>query len=98
MNVRDKDLLARRCLLNLDQVVGMWKRKEWSNLAVIVAYARKGIPVVLSKTDPYEYRRLCAGLAEYNIRGFDGFDLDTIEALAGEREHSSHQAEATATR
>lgn len=82
MNAREKDLLARHCLLNLDEITGIWHRKEWNKLAVVVRYARDGVPKELSKTDPYEYRRLCAGLAEYHIRGFDGFDLDSVEVLA----------------
>lgn len=82
MNAREKDLLARHCLLHLDEITRFWHRKEWNKLAIVVAYARQGVPVMLSKTDPYEYRRLCAGLAEYHIRGFDGFDLGAIEALA----------------
>ena len=82
MNPREKDLLARDCLKHPEKIIQVWHRKEWNKLAVIVRYARCGVPRQLSKTDQHEYRLLCAGLAEYHIRGFDGLDLDAIETLA----------------
>lgn len=82
MNAREKELLARHCLLHLEEVPAIWHQKQWEKLAVVVEYAQQGIPVGLSKTDPYMYRLLCAGLCEFHIRGYDGFGLANIVALA----------------
>ena len=82
MNAREKELLARHCLLHLGEIITIWHRKEWEKLAAVVEYAQRGIPPAMSKTDPFMYRQLCAGLCEYHIRGFDLFDLAAINALA----------------
>ena len=82
MNPRAQDLLARHCLLHLDEVAALWHRREWARLAVVVAYAERGVPAEMSKSDPFMYRKLCAGLCEYHIRGFDRFSLERLQALA----------------
>lgn len=82
MNARERELLARHCLLHLDEVVALWHRRDWERLSAVVEYAEAGIPQAMSKTDPFMYRKLCAGLCEYHIRGYDGFDLVAIQRLA----------------
>ena len=82
MNAREKHLLARHCLLNPGEVVRLWHRKDWEKLAAVVEYARRGTPDDMALTDPFMYRKLCAGLCEYKIRGFGGFDLAALQRLA----------------
>ena len=82
MNARERELLARHCLLHLNEVAALWQRREWERLLAVVEYAEAGVPKAMSKTDPFMYRKLCAGLCEYHIRGYDGFDRTAIARLA----------------
>ena len=82
MNARERELLARHCLLHLDEVGVIWQQRDWKRLLAVVEYAQSGIPQAMSKPDPFMYRKLCAGLCEYHIRGYDGFDRAAIARLA----------------
>ena len=85
MNARERELLARHCLLHLDEIIKLWHGRDWGRLLAVVKYAEAGIPAEMSKTDPYMYRKLCAGLCEYHIRGFDRFNPEAIARLAQAR-------------
>jgi hypothetical protein len=82
MTARAKEVSARYYLLHLGEIPKIWHQKQWEALAVVVEYAKNGIPRGLSKTDPAMYKCLCAALADYHIRGYDEFDLDLIRKLA----------------
>lgn len=83
-NPREKEIIARHYLLHLDEIPVIWRQKDWIKLGALVEYTKRGIPLEMSKSDPCMYRCLCAALCEYNIRGYDGFNLERLRRLADE--------------
>jgi len=79
---REKELVARHLLLHIKEIAPALRDRRWLDLAALAEYARAGIPNALSKTDPYLYRGLCAGLAEYHILGYDSLNPTRLHELA----------------
>ncbi len=95
MTAREKHVTAHHLLLNLDEVKVVWQQRRWEELAAVVEYAQKDVPVVLSKTDPHLYQLLRNAVTEFNLRGYDNFNLAAIKALA-EQASSSEESESAA--
>ena len=92
MNAAEREHLARHCLLNLHEVVALWHRRDWERLLAVVEYTQARIPKEMSKTDPFMYRKLCMGLCEYHIHGFDSFDPAAIRRLALAQQSTGDEA------
>ncbi len=82
MTAREKHVTAHHLLLNLDEIKIVWHQRRWEELAAVVEYAQKDVPVILSKTDPHLYQLLRNAVTEFNLRGYDNFNLAAIEVLA----------------
>ncbi len=79
MNAREEELTARTLLEN-PELVDLWfKEKRWEELAALVRFARRDVPVSLAQTDPALYRRLREQVTRFFLRGGDVFSLQKIE-------------------
>ena len=79
MNAREEELAARTLLEN-PELVDLWfKEKRWAELAALVRFARRDVPVSLAQTDPALYRRLREQVTRFFLRGGDAFSLQKIE-------------------
>jgi hypothetical protein len=72
-------------LANQEEIDVYFKEKRWSELAALVRFARKDVPVELSQTDPALYRTLRDQITRFFLRGGDAFSLARLEELAAER-------------
>ena len=52
MNTRDEELIARMLLANQEQIDIYFKQKRWAELAALVRFAHRDVPVQLAQTDP----------------------------------------------
>ncbi len=82
MNAREEDLLVRTLLANPEQVDVLFQQKRWGDLAALVRYARRDVPVSLAQTDPALYRQLREQVTRFFLRGGDVLSLKKLEALA----------------
>jgi hypothetical protein len=82
MNAREEELIARALLADQDQIDIYLKQKRWSELAALVRYAKRDVPVDLAQTDPALYRQLREQVTRFFLRGGDAFSLKQLEALA----------------
>ena len=82
MTARDKHVTACHLLINIDEIKVVFQQRRWAELAAVVEAAQKDVPVILSKTDPRLYQLLRNGVTQFNLRGYDNFNLDAIKALA----------------
>jgi hypothetical protein len=89
MTAREKHITAHHLLLNLDEVKIVWHQRRWEELAAVVEYAQEDVPVILSKTDPHLYQLLRNAVTEFNLRGYDNFNLTAIKALAQQASRSA---------
>jgi hypothetical protein len=83
MNPREEELVARELLEHPDLVGVYFKEKRWAELAALVRYARRDVPVELAQTDPALYRRLREQITRFFLLGGDVFSLEALEAKAG---------------
>ena len=83
MNAREEELVARALLADPEQVDVYFHEKRWAELAALVRYARRDVPVELAQTDPALYRQLREQITSFFLRGGDVFSLKKLEALAG---------------
>ena len=82
MNAREEELVAR-ALLEQPALVGVYLRdKRWAELAALVRFARRDVPVGLAQTDPALYRRLREQVTRFFLRGGDVLSLEALEAKA----------------
>jgi hypothetical protein len=82
MNSREEELVARKLLEHLDLVGVYFKEKRWAELAALVRFARRDVPVELAQTDPALYRRLREQITRFFLLGGDVFSLEALEAKA----------------
>ncbi len=82
MNAREEELTARTLLEDPSLVDAYLKEKRWAELAALVRFARRDVPVQLAQTDPALYRRLREQITRFYLRGGDVFSLEKLEALA----------------
>ena len=52
MNAREEELIARALLADQDQIDVYFHEKRWAELAALVRFARRDVPVELAQTDP----------------------------------------------
>ena len=83
MNAREEELIARALLADQDQIDVCFAQKRWSELAALVRFVRRDVPVPLAQTDPALYRLLREQITRFYLRGGDVFSLERLEAMAG---------------
>lgn len=83
MNAREAELTARALLADPAQVDVYLQQKRWAELAALVRFARRDVPVQLAQTDPALYRQLREQITRFFLRGGDVFSLKRLETLAG---------------
>ena len=82
MTPREEELVARALLEDPALVNRYWKEKRWAELAALVRFARRDVPVELAQTDPALYRHLREQVARFFLLGGDVFSLEALEAKA----------------
>lgn len=82
MNAREEELAARALLADPAQVDVCLRQKRWAELAALVRFARRDVPVQLAQTDPALYRQLREQITRFFLRGGDVFSLKRLETLA----------------
>lgn len=82
MNAREEELIARALLAHPEQANIAFQQKRWAELAALVRFARRDVPVELAQTDPALYRQLREQITRFFLRGGDVFSLKKLEALA----------------
>ena len=83
MNAREEELIIRTLLAEPNQVDAYFQQKRWTELAALVRFARRDVPVQLAQTDPALYRQLREQITRFFLRGGDVFSLKRLEMLAG---------------
>jgi hypothetical protein len=83
MNAREEELTVRALLADLPQVDVYLREKRWAELAALVRFAQRDVPVELAQTDPALYRQLREQITRFFLRGGDVFSLKKLDALAG---------------
>jgi hypothetical protein len=84
MNAREEELIARALLAEPEQVGVCLREKRWAELAALVRFARRDVPVELAQTDPALYRQLRDQITRFFLRGGDVLSLKKLEGLAGQ--------------
>ena len=82
MNAREEEMIARALLADPEQVDVYLAQKRWAELAALVRFARRDVPVQLAQTDPALYRQLREQITRFFLRGGDAFSLTGLETLA----------------
>ncbi|MCL4181235.1 MAG: hypothetical protein KJ072_26260 [Verrucomicrobia bacterium] len=83
MAAREEELIARALLAEPEKVGVYFREKRWAELAALVRFARRDVPVELAQTDPALYRQLRDQITRFFLRGGDVFSLKKLETLAG---------------
>ena len=86
MNAREEEQVARRLLADPDAALECFHQKRWADLAALVRYARRDVPVELAMTDPALYRELRDQVTRFYLRGGNALSLERLEAMARESE------------
>lgn len=79
MNPREEELAARALLENPARVDACFQQKRWAELAALVRFARRDVPVSLAQTDPALYRCLREQVTRFFLLGGDVFSLQKLE-------------------
>jgi hypothetical protein len=82
MNAREEELMVRALLADPEQVSLFFQQKRWAELAALVRFARRDVPVELAQTDPALYRQLREQITRFFLRGGDVLSLEKLEAMA----------------
>lgn len=85
MTAREEELAARALLADQEQIDVYLRQKRWAELAALVRFVRRDVPVELAQTDPALYRQLREQITRFYLRGGDVFSLKKLEALARRR-------------
>ena len=84
MPPREEELAARALLRDPDLVNLYFKEKRWDQLAALVRFARRDVPISLAQSDPALYRCLREQVTRFFLLGGDAFSLEKLEAKARE--------------
>jgi hypothetical protein len=76
---REEELAVRALLENPARVNICYQEKRWAELAALVRYAQRDVPVALAQTDPALYRRLREQVTRFFLLGGDVFSLRKLE-------------------
>jgi hypothetical protein len=79
MTPREEELAVRALLENPAMVDVCLKEKRWAELAALVRFARRDVPVSLAQTDPALYRRQREQITRFFLLGGDVFSLQKLE-------------------
>ena len=82
MNAREEELIARALLADQAQIDVYLAQKRWPELAALVRFAQRDVPVQLAQTDPALYRQLREQITRFFLRGGDVLSLKRLEVLA----------------
>jgi len=82
MNAREEELTVRALLADPDAVNACFHQKRWAELAALVRFVRRDVPVELAQTDPALYRQLREQITRFFLRGGNVLSLKKLEALA----------------
>jgi hypothetical protein len=82
MNAREEELTARALLADQEQIDVYLRQKRWAELAALVRFVRRDVPMQLAQTDPALYRQLREQITRFFLRGGDVLSLKHLEALA----------------
>ena len=82
MNAREDELIARALLADQAQIDVYLAQKRWPELAALVRFAQRDVPVQLAQTNPALYRQLREQITRFFLRGGDVFSLKRLEVLA----------------
>jgi len=82
MNAREEELVASALLADPDATLQCFHEKRWAELAALVRFVRRDVPVELAQTDPALYRTLRDQVTRFFLRGGDALCLEKLEALA----------------
>jgi hypothetical protein len=79
---RNRDVLCRHLITHPEEISTLLVEHRFAELADLVDYVNAGIDASIAITDPYEFRRLCAGLADYYCRGWGSLNADALRQAA----------------
>ena len=82
MDARAEELMVRALLADPEQINVIYQQKRWAELAALVRYCRRDVPVELAQTDPALYRLLRGQITNFYLRGGDVFSLEKLEQMA----------------
>ncbi len=74
--------MASALLADPDATLQCFHEKRWAELAALVRFVRRDVPVELAQTDPALYRTLRDQVTRFFLRGGDALCLEKLEALA----------------
>ena len=83
MTARDEELIARSLLARQELIDVYLKEKRWAEIAALVRYSQREVPVALASTDPALYQTLREQLTRFFVNGGGVFSLARLEKLAG---------------
>lgn len=81
MTAREEELVARHLLAHPEEVEVYLKQRRWAEVAALVRYARRDVPVDLAATDPALFRTLREQVTRFFLRGGDVLSLEKLTAL-----------------
>ena len=81
MTAREEELAARALLADQEQIDVYLRQKRWAELAALVRFVQRDVPVQLAQTDPALYRQLREQITRFYLRGGDMFSLKKLESL-----------------
>ncbi|HMC29037.1 MAG TPA: hypothetical protein VKM56_14700 [Verrucomicrobiae bacterium] len=82
MHPREEELAVRQLLDDPALVDIYFHEKRWVELAALVRFARRDVPIALAQTDPALYRRLREQVTRFFLLGGDIFSLQKLEQKA----------------
>lgn len=82
MSAREEELIARALLADQAKIDVYLKEKRWAEVAALVRFARRDVPVELAQTDPALYRLLREQITRFFLRGGDVLSLRKLKQLA----------------
>lgn len=80
MTAREEELVARHLLAHPEEVDVYLKQRRWAEVAALVRYARRDVPVELAATDPALFRTLREQITRFFLRGGDVLSLEKLAA------------------
>jgi hypothetical protein len=80
MTAREEELVARHLLAHPEEVDVYLKQRRWAEVAALVRYARRDVPVELAATDPALFRTLREQVTRFFLRGGDVLSPEKLTA------------------
>ena len=82
MNAREEELIACTLLADPELVGVYFHQKRWAELAALVRFAKRDVPVELAQTDPALHLQFREQITRFFLRGGDAFSLEKLEEMA----------------